>query len=86
MNKKINLTITNSKNTINGFEDLHINELDSLFSCSVDMIYCRSIDCFECSNPEWKCCDEQGNNPRRDSVILGKRYRSKTEAQEKCAE
>jgi hypothetical protein len=50
MNKKINLTITDSKNTINGFEDLHINQLDSLFSCSVDMIYCSIFNVFHSAN------------------------------------
>ena len=50
MNKKINLTITDSKNTINGFEDLHINQLDSLFSCSVDVIYCSIFNVFNSEN------------------------------------
>jgi len=50
MNKKINLTINNNSNTIQGFSDLHINELDTLFSCSVDMIYCNIFNVFNNDN------------------------------------
>lgn len=50
MNKKINLTISDSANKLDGFDNLHVNELDSVFSCSLDMVYCSIFNIFTNDN------------------------------------
>jgi len=45
MNKKIFLAITASDNTIamDGFQTISINQLQEIFPCSIDIIYCASF-------------------------------------------
>jgi hypothetical protein len=45
MNKKIFLAITTSDNAIamDGFQTININQLQEIFACSVDVIYCGSF-------------------------------------------
>lgn len=46
MNKKIFLAITptDTANNMNGFHTININQLQEIFPCSVDLMYCNSFN------------------------------------------
>lgn len=49
MSKKINLVLGQG-NKIDGLENIDINDLNKIFSCSIDMIYCSILNAFNPDN------------------------------------
>ena len=47
MSKKINITLPNCNETMPGFENLPVNNLDTLYSYSVDVINCEISHIFD---------------------------------------